>query len=339
MMSGGIADIVRRGEPLSPVLAFFLRVATIVQRLGMWRRRRQRPVKVDAYVISYGNITAGGVGKTPLVIERAGQELAAGKKVAVLTRGYGSARTREPLASTEVAGEDRVRLLGDESALVLYKLPDALVVKGRDRVASARLAIEHGCNTLILDDGYQYTRLARDEDVLVIDATLPFGHGALIPRGLLRETLEQMARATHVVLTRCDQVTPQRLDEIEAQTRSHNTHAPIRRTIHAPVALRRLSDGAELPLEWLRGRKINAVCAIGNPEAFRRTLDGLGAQVVELHAYRDHASFNLAQGATPTITTEKDAVRLQIKDNVIALDINVKNFHHNANKEHEKRNI
>lgn len=316
MSTGGLADKIRRGEPFPWYVAWVLRLATVVQHIGMWRRRRQRRVRVPAYVISYGNITAGGVGKTPLVIERAKKEFAAGKNVAVLTRGYGSARTREPLASTDVAVDDRTRLLGDEAALILYKLPDVLVVKGRDRVASARLAIERGCDTLILDDGYQSLRLARDENVLVIDATLPFGHGALIPRGLLRETLQHIHRATHIVLTRCDQVTPQRLVEIEREIRRHNPHAPMRRTIHAPVGLRRVSDGAELPLDWLRGREIAAACAIGNPEAFRRTLEHLGANVTRLESYRDHAQFSLNQNASmPTIITDKDAIRFNPIEN------------------------
>jgi tetraacyldisaccharide 4'-kinase len=257
----GWAERIRRGERIPWPLALALAAATPVVRAGMMARLSLPRVRVDARVISFGNLTAGGTGKTPAVIERARKEIAAGRKVAVLTRGYGSkkgaAYAWKPGGQIDVPFLCRV--LGDEPALIALKVPEAVVVKNRDRVAGAQAAIEqHGCDTLILDDGFQYVRLERDENILLIDATNPFGNGHLIPRGLLREPLRAMARATAIILTHCDQAAD--LSPVLAQVKALAPHAPIRRTRHAPAGFYRFSGGPPLPCTAVAGKRVRAVC-------------------------------------------------------------------------------
>jgi tetraacyldisaccharide 4'-kinase len=282
--------------------------------MGMWRRARQARTRVEARVISYGNITAGGTGKTPAVIARVREELALGHKVAVLTRGYGSppARTPQVLRGSALPPGAALRF-GDEPTLIARKAPEAFVIKCTDRVAAARYAVDVlGCDTLILDDGFQYLRLHRDENIVLIDATNPFGGGHLLPRGLLREPLDGLARATEFVLTRCDQSA--NLAAIEENLRLWNHAAPMRRTWHAPTGVWRISDGATVPLEELQGRTIHAACAIGNPDAFAQTLQQAGAIIASLRCAPDHVSLD-PDALTSTdeqwvVVTEKDAVRM-----------------------------
>ena len=321
-----LSEKIRRGDPVPLPLAAVLSAATIVQRVGMWARLRTMPVRVDARVISFGNITAGGSGKTPAVIERARAELSAGRRVAVLTRGYGTRQRREPIAIDTTDPPDRLYdLLGDEPALIAMKCPGVVIVKCGDRVAGARMAIEKfGCDTLILDDGFQHVRLARDENVCVIDSGNPFGNGWLIPRGILRETPESIRRATHILLTHCDRAG--RLDALLRQLKSLNPTAAVRLTRHAPRSLWRVSDGQPLDLSELRGKKISAACAIAAPESFFQTLRGLGAEIEHERPFPDHARLpqDALQGPGLVVVTEKDAVKLaDPPGNVYALGIEI----------------
>lgn len=317
-----LTDRIRRGEAIPAPLALALSACTPLTRAGMWWRLRQPPTRVNAHVISYGNITAGGTGKTPAVIERAQRELAEGHRVAVLTRGYGSSGPAEA-DSSAIPPSEQAKLLGDEAALLLQKAPHAVVIKNADRIAGANQAVaHHRCDVLLLDDGYQFTQLARDENVLLIDAANPFGIGALIPRGILRESLTAMARATHILLTRCDQAVD--LDALTQTIHAHAPDIPIRRTCHAPTTLRNLGDGQEEGLAMLQGKRIAAACAIGHPESFFATLESLGATVEKRLAYPDHAA--IPPEALPregiVVMTEKDAVRgAYSNDNAYALGI------------------
>ncbi len=318
-----LSEKIRRGDPIPIALAVALHACTPVTRFGMWWRHRQSVTRVDAQVVSFGNLTAGGTGKTPAVIERAKVELAEGKRVAVLTRGYGSPDSAAPVDSESIDEKDRYRLLGDEAALTLKKAPGVIVIKDPDRVAGARTAIaKHRCEVLLLDDGFQYTRVARDENVLLIDAANPFGNGALLPRGILREPLKAMSRATQIVLTRCDQA-----DDVAALVETVRAHAPgvpIRKTRHAPETLWNTSGGAEMQLSELAGKAIVAACAIGHPESFFKTLEGLGATLAERLTFPDHAA--IPEGAFPAtgmvVMTEKDAVRGNYsRENLFALGV------------------
>lgn len=323
------AERVRRGDPLPPVLAAALQAATVFPRVGMWLRLHGPRTRVDARVVSFGNITAGGAGKTPAVIERAGLELAAGRKVAVITRGYRAQRTPEPLAvSSQDLADDIADRIGDEAALILRRVPGVIVVKAAKRVAGARLAVaQFGCDTLIMDDGFQHVALERDENILIIDAVNPFGNGHLIPRGILREPLHAVRRATAIILTRCDQCAD--LDALVQRVRALHPDAPIRLTRHAPEGFHRVADGAAVPLDTLCREPVHAVCAIGNPESFFRTLESLGITIASRRIFPDHA--DIPADTLPTsgwvIITEKDAVRLRAtRDNIVALAVTLRDL-------------
>ncbi len=320
-----ITEKIRRGDPIPLPLAALLTLGTPVMRAGMRLRLRRPRVHVDARVISIGNITAGGTGKTPAVIERARKEILEGHRVAVLTRGYGAQSGQAMTVHVGKGSPELCALLGDEPALIATKVPGALIVRCADRVAGAQKAVrEYDCDTLILDDGYQYVRLERDENVLVIDATNPFGNGRLLPRGILREPIEAMARATHILLTRCDQA--ESLEPILEAIDRFCPGVPVRRTRHVPSVLWRVSSGEQMPLSRLHEEKICAVCGIGNPEAFFETLEALGAEIASRMAYPDHSPF--PEQTLPrdmlVITTEKDAMRLEEPGtNVAALGIDL----------------
>lgn len=322
-----IAEKVRRGEPLPAVIGAVLSAAAVGMRFGMWLRLQRTRSRVPALVISFGNITVGGTGKTPAVIERAQRELAAGRRVAVLTRGYRARKGPEPLVITPDAGiEGLAERVGDEPALIARRAPGVILVKAANRVAGARVAVnEYGCDVLILDDGFQHVALERNENCLMIDATNPFGNGCLLPRGILREPLSAMKRATSVILTHCDQAAD--LEGVIKQVRTLCPGAPLRKTRHAPCGLWRVEDGTPADLEMIQGREVTAACGIANPEAFFRTLTALGTTITARLAYRDHRP--IPRSALPVlgivITTEKDAVRMNsAAPNVYALAVELR---------------
>lgn len=324
-----IVGRVARGAPIPLPLALALGACTPVTRIGMWRRARMPRHRVNAYVVSIGNITAGGTGKTPAVIERAQIELARGRRVAVLTRGYAAPSGNTPFDSPELGDRAVYHALGDEAALVLQKVPGVIVIKNADRVEAAQRAVQkYGCDLLILDDGFQQLRLERNEDVVMIDATSPFGNGRLVPRGILREPITGLTRATHLVLTNADRAT--NLDAVREQLAALAPHAPIRTTRHAPVAVRNLSSGERHPIEWLRGQSVTAVCAIAYPERFTQSLESLGACVRDVMTARDHAPVELMLkiAQPPILITEKDAARLTSTPprNTYALEIELRDL-------------
>lgn len=306
-----LAKRIRRNEPVAAPWRAALQAASVGQRVGMWIRRQRGSVRVPAHVISFGNVTAGGTGKTPAVIDRALCEIKRGRQVAVITRGYGAAPERMPLIMNGNCAEDDIaKRFGDEAALIALRVPGIWIVRSPDRVKGAYAAMERGCDTLILDDGYQALRLARDENVLLIDATNPFGNGFILPRGLLREPLSALSRATEIMITRCDQA-PEALPGIESTLRRFTHNVPIRYFAHKPVALKGLWDRREYPLEMLRDASVRAVCGIGNPESFAKTLAETGANVVGMDVLGDHAIIPEAclRGNEMIVMTEKDAAR------------------------------
>jgi tetraacyldisaccharide 4'-kinase len=258
-------------------------------------------------VISVGNLTLGGTGKTPLVAWVVRTLVAAGHRPAVVSRGYG-ARPGER---------------SDEAAELAVVLPGIAHVANRDRVAGARAAAGGGADVVVLDDGFQHRRLRRDLDIVAVDATDPFGCGRLFPRGLLREPLSGLTRAGAVVLTRASAVDAARRAEIrDALDRACGGRLPAvwMETEHRPVALRSAA-GHTHPLDAMRGRRVAAFAGIGNPAAFRATLERLGGEVVDFHAFADHHAYDdrdalmlagrvAAVQADIVATTLKDLVKL-----------------------------
>ena len=259
-------------------------------------------------VISVGNITAGGTGKTPLAAWLVQMLRSEGRRPAILSRGYG----RDPSSG-----------LDDENQLLASLAPGVPVVIDPDRVRGAARAIqEHGADVLVLDDGFQHRRLARNLDIVLIDALCPFGGGRLLPRGLLREPLSGLRRADFIVLTRSDQVPPERTAEIRKQLARRAPGTSIAFAVHRPTGLRELSyPPKDHPLDELKEGQWLAFCGIGNPEAFRLTLEGLGARLQGLTAFPDHHRYRATDvegllsaasdlGCRGLVTTEKDAIKV-----------------------------
>lgn len=274
-------------------------------RNGLYSRGLFRARKVSAVVISVGNLTVGGTGKTPLVAWLCQAMRQRQRRCAVLTRGYKAKK-----------GE-----LSDEPALLAARCPDVNVVVNPNRLAGAKRAIsEHGAEVLLLDDGFQHRRLARDIDIVAIDATGPFGYGRLLPAGLLREPVTGLRRAKAVVITRCDQVSEERLAQIQRQVRQMNADAIIATSIHAPVNAA-TRGGTEIGLEELRGKQVYAFCGLGNPEAFFDTVRRIGCVLVGWRSLDDHCAYTSAsldeirrQGrehnAEYIVTTQKDWTKI-----------------------------
>ena len=260
-------------------------------------------------VISIGNITAGGTGKTPMAAALARLLVERGRRPAILSRGY---------------GHDPQSGMDDENRMLARLAPGAAVIVNPDRAAGAARAVAAaGADVLILDDGFQHRRLARDLDLVLIDALDPFGGGHLLPRGLLREPLKGLARADLTVITRSDLVPAERIEEIRARLAQHS-NAPVALAEHRPAALLRVCGAGReesMPLSALSEGRWGAVCGIGNPEGFKGTLERLGARVDLVRAYPDHHRYRegemasllaeaAARGLQGVLTTEKDADKI-----------------------------
>ncbi len=272
-------------------------------------------------VISVGNLAVGGAGKTPVAIAIAERLEARGRVVALLSRGYRASRT-----DARVVSDGRSVLLsaaegGDEPVLVARRLPGVRVLCGPKRARLARLAVERlGADALVLDDGFQHRALARDLDVVVLDAPNPWGNGHLLPRGPNREPRSALARAQLVWLARADLAGPERLDALRALALATTGRPPV----ESRSAVLDVLDGAlarRFGADALRGRRTLALCAIARPERFHETLRELGAEVRLARAFGDHHPFTSAEleevlaaaaraGCDVVATTEKDAVRL-----------------------------
>jgi len=307
---------------LSPLGALYR--AAVTARSAGYRTKFLKTHRVSVPVISVGNITVGGTGKTPLVQWLAEHLANRGRKVCILTRGY-----RRDNAKNQVVVSDSERVLsdvahsGDEAIMLAESLiGKSAVICNADRVAAANWAIENlDSNVLLLDDGFQHRRLARDLDIVAIDATNPFGNGRLLPAGILREPIQNLNRADCVVLTRTS-------DE-----RATDLTERIRRVTNAPIFQSRTKLAGIFRLdskESARGineldQPLAAFCGIGNARAFFQELRVAGLDVRDEHAFRDHYKYSQddinrltegahAKGAQALITTAKDAVKLQSFD-------------------------
>ncbi|MFA6135465.1 MAG: tetraacyldisaccharide 4'-kinase [Phycisphaerae bacterium] len=307
-----ILDILsgRRKDAGARALRGALIAASLPYAGAMWLRRLAYRKGLlpgrscGAAVICVGNITAGGTGKTPTVAWLVGQLQATGARVAVLTRGY----------KAQSGGSDEAQLL---SRLLG---PDVPVIVNPDRQAGARQAIAAGARVLVMDDGFQHRRLRRDMDIVLIDATNPFGYGFCLPGGLLREPPSALADAHAIILTHADAVDSSRLEAIRRRLAHLAPKASISLARHEPTGLVDAA-GAAVPLSALAGKKVLAFCGLGNPEAFFGALPPLGAEVVAKVAFDDHAAYGPGDletlraqarqaGAQVMVATAKDAVKL-----------------------------
>jgi tetraacyldisaccharide 4'-kinase len=300
----------RRG-PAAAVLRALLLLLTPLYRLALTIRRvayalRIRRVRRPGVpVVSVGNLTAGGTGKTPFVALLVERLSARGMRPAVVSRGY-----RAP------AGRD-----GDEARMLREAVPGILHVEDPDRSRGAARAAREGADVVVLDDGFQHWACGRDLDIVLVDALRPFGHGHLLPRGLLREPVSALSRADLLVITRADQVGEEDIAGIRARLASAAPGIPVAAARHAPVGLETLSGAAAGEPSDLSGKRVLALSGIGNPAAFERTREDLVAEVVAAIRHADHheyAESDLADaleearavGAEAVVTTGKDAVKL-----------------------------
>jgi tetraacyldisaccharide 4'-kinase len=266
-------------------------------------------------VISIGNLSAGGTGKTPLVAWIARHLQAAGLAPAVVSRGYGGKAGPGPLVvSTGQGPRVNARTCGDEPHLLARSLKGVIVIVGADRIEGARCAASAGAGVVLLDDGFQHRRLARDLDIVVLDSRAPFGDGHLLPRGLLREPPASLARAQLVVLTRVRE--GDRASGAIQAVHAAGYSGPIVRAGHKTTGFH---DAAGAPCA--APPRALAFCGIGDPGLFRGDLGAAGCATTGFHAFRDHHPYTLsgwetliaeakAQGV-PLVTTEKDFSRLQ----------------------------
>jgi tetraacyldisaccharide 4'-kinase len=275
--------------------------------IALWNRRYDHSHSHSVLpipVLSIGNITVGGTGKTPLVIDLVRRLEAMGRNPAVVSRGY-KAAADEP---------------NDEERLIRRSCPGIVYLADPDRSAAAQRACDDcGADVIVLDDGFQHRRLSRTLDIVLIDATNPFGYGHLLPRGLLREPLSSLRRAQVVVLTRCDQVSGAELSRIADRLEGLAPQATHLRCNHRVTAVETL-DGK--PCEGgLDGRRAVLFAAIGNPRSFATAARTLGVEVVGERWWPDHHAYRprdihsmLRSGRFPPhdllLTTEKDAVKL-----------------------------
>ena len=310
--------------------------AIVEARLALYRNRIVRSHSHGCLVISVGNLTVGGTGKTPVVelLARALQE--GGRRVAILSRGYKSVprplvlRLVDKITKKKAVFIPRVvcdgqsllldsRTAGDEPFMLANNLRGVVVLVDRDRVKSGSYAVkEFQSDTLILDDGFQYIRMRHGLEVVLVDRQAPFGNEFMLPRGTLREPPRNLRRATHIFLTKCDGSDN---SAIIARIRRYNRTADIIECAHRPKHLRNLVTGEIKPLEFLRGLRIGSLCGIAVPESFENALRQLGAEIEISKTYADHHRFSPKEIESfirrcgrreldAILTTEKDAVRI-----------------------------
>ena len=287
---------------LSGLYRCAVQVRNLVYDVGLAPAR-----KAPCRVISIGNLTVGGTGKTPMAAWLANWLRDQGLQAAIVSRGYGrgptGAQTDEQLATSEA-------------------LPDVPYLTGKDRYRVACEAVDRAqVDCVVLDDGFQHRKLRRDLDIVLLDALDPFGLGHVLPRGLLREPVRSLRRADSVVITRSDMCSQTLLEDTYRALKAARADLLVAEAVHAPSHVETLGQHGTSPTEALHGRRVYAFCSIGNPSGFQRTLEELGAVVVGLRAFPDHhwyAAEDLAEvvsasreaEAAAAVTTHKDRVKL-----------------------------
>ena len=285
--------------------------------------------KLNCYVISLGNITVGGTGKTPTAQKLARDIRDMGYRVVILNRGYRAKWHGEVgiVSDGQHLHMDAAEA-GDEAYMLAKHLPNVPVLIGAQRAVTGQYAIEHfGAEVAILDDGYQHWQLVRDMDILLVDAVNVFGNGHLLPRGTLRESMSHISRADVCLMTKVDQAAEGSCEYIRETVHKYNEKAQIVESIHQPRCFIPIANwyvdlaGQGVDVSHIKGKRVMAVSAIGNPASFERTLKDLGAIIIESLRYPDHHEYTMlevqdvlqqaeAQGAESIVITEKDAVKI-----------------------------
>lgn len=304
-------------------------------RHWLYNVRILRDKTLGVQVIAIGNLTVGGTGKTP-VVEKFARELRdAGRNVAILSRGYRSRPLpvhrqilnkillREDQTPPRVVSDGKSLLLdsetaGDEPYMLASNLKDVVVLVDKDRVKSGRYAIEKfGCDTLLLDDGFQYWKLrGRRHDVVLIDRQQPFGNEYLLPRGTLREPPSHLARAHTIFITKSDGNT----GELRERIQKINSAAAVIECVHQPLYFEDVFSGERQGLDFLKGKKVASLSGIAQPESFEQSLTRVGGALVYSKRFADHHRFTQQEilnainrakkrQAEIIVTTQKDAVR------------------------------
>lgn len=306
----------------------------IVQlRLYLYRKRIFRERALGCLVVSIGNLTVGGTGKTPVVEKFARALQSGGRRVAILSRGYKSVphkrhwfdRLRNKnIDPPRIVSDGETLLLdsltaGDEPYMLAHNLTDVIVLVDKDRVKSGRFAIDKWkVDTLLLDDGLQYLHLKHRLDIVLVDRQAPFGNEFLLPRGTLREPPRNLRRASYIFITKNSGESNEALRE---RIRRYNRTAEIIECAHTPLYLQNIQTGERLPLDRLRSTFIGSICGIAAPESFENALKQLGAHLNLAKRYIDHHYYTEAElksfvarcirrDLAMIVTTEKDAVRM-----------------------------
>jgi len=330
----------RRGKRAALMRAFLFTLSKVFSlavktRLFLYQNRVFRDRTLGIQVIAIGNLTVGGTGKTPVVEKFARALQDEGRKVAILSRGYRSRPVplherimnrlllRGDTTPPRVVSDGKSLLLdsdvaGDEPFMLASNLKDVVVLVDKDRVKAGRYAIEKfGCDTLLLDDGFQYWKLrGRRQDVVLIDRQQPFGNYHLLPRGILREPPSHLDRANVVFITKSDGQT----DTLRREIQSLNRGAGIIECVHQPLYFEDVFTGEQADLALLKGRRLAALSGIAQPESFEGSLSQLGADLVYTKRFADHHRFSQQElinfinrskkrQAELLVTTQKDAVR------------------------------
>jgi tetraacyldisaccharide 4'-kinase len=313
----------KKWGPWTPPLACCSAVYSVAvqMRLGAYKRGLCKGRSLPGFTVSVGNLTAGGTGKTPAVVMLGRWAREQGKRVSVLSRGYGAQGGQDLL---EVSDGKRmctdVRLAGDEPSLIAREVPGVSVIVSHSRYRAGMYAHKRfGADFFILDDGFQHLGLKRDLDLLLMDAKDPIGNGHLLPWGPLREPMKQIKRADAVILTRAGDNTE--ASKRPAFLRDRFPSMPVFRADHQPHALIFPHSEKVCPPEFLNNKRVAGFAGIAHPEYFKKTLGQLGADVVEFTPFKDHYPFtpgdverlirlkNAVQ-AHYLVTTEKDWMRI-----------------------------
>jgi len=310
-------------------------IIAVKTRRFLYDIRLLRDATLGVQVIAVGNLTVGGTGKTP-VVEKLARELQdQGRTVAILSRGY---RSKPPPLSRRllnrvffrvettpprIVSDGKSLLLdsetaGDEPYMLASNLKDVVVLVDKDRVKAGRFAIQqYGCDTLLLDDGFQYWRLAgRRHDIVLVDCQQPFGNEHLLPRGILREPPSHLVRAKTIFITKSDGNTAR----LRARIAAHNPTAGVIECVHHPLYFEDVFTGERHGLDLMKGRRIASLSGIAQPESFEDSLVKLGAELVYAKRFLDHHRFTQQEvlnainrskkrQAEAIVTTQKDAVR------------------------------